>query len=108
LSTASSLIDERRFPRLAALMRTQYERTPAHRAYLETRFSRASAEDFTTLEELASQIIQIAGPRLAEICDGYDFICKIVREEDNEIGWRSGGGRGGNKGAEKEYAECDE
>ena len=81
-TAASSLIDEQLFPQLAALMRTQYERTPAHRAFLESRFSRASAEDFATLEELASQIRQIAGPRLGEICDGYDFICKIVREEE--------------------------
>jgi len=78
----SEVVDQSRYPELSALMRLQYERTPAHRKYLEARLSSAPVETFPTLEELASQISALGGSRLAEICDNYDFICRIVREEE--------------------------
>src|ERR1019366_2819581 len=34
------------------------------------------------LEDLAKQIHALGGSRLPDICDNYDFICKIVREEE--------------------------
>jgi 2-polyprenyl-3-methyl-5-hydroxy-6-metoxy-1,4-benzoquinol methylase len=63
-------------------MRLQYERTPAHRKYLETRLSRAAPDSLPVLEDLAKQIHALAGPRLPDICDNYDFICRIVRQEE--------------------------
>jgi 2-polyprenyl-3-methyl-5-hydroxy-6-metoxy-1,4-benzoquinol methylase len=78
----SDVVDQSRYPELSALMRLQYERTPVHRKYLEARLSNAPGEAFPTLEELARQISALGGPRLAEICDNYDFICRIVREEE--------------------------
>lgn len=78
----SEIVDRARYPELSALLAIQYDRTPSHRKYLETRLSRAEPEAFPMLEELAKQIAALGGSRLPEICDNYDFICKIVREEE--------------------------
>jgi SAM-dependent methyltransferase len=82
MTSNSDVIDQVSFPQLASLMRLQYERTPGHRKYLETRLSRASTDSLPVLEDLARQIHALAGPRLPDICDNYDFICRIVREEE--------------------------
>ena len=82
MASDSNVIDQASFPELATLMRLQYERTPAHRKYLETRLSRASSDSLPVLEDLARQIHALAGARLPNICDNYDFICRIVREEE--------------------------
>jgi 2-polyprenyl-3-methyl-5-hydroxy-6-metoxy-1,4-benzoquinol methylase len=79
---ASGVVDGALYPNLYALLKLQYERTPSHKAYLEKRFDGANREHFVALEELAGQIAALAGERLPEVCDGYDFICKIVREEE--------------------------
>lgn len=77
-----SAVVSRDYPALFSLLATQYARTPAHRKYLEARFSKAESRDLAHLEQLASHIAAIAGPKLPEVCDAYDFICKIVREEE--------------------------
>ncbi|MEA2837607.1 MAG: hypothetical protein QOD89_2157 [Bradyrhizobium sp.] len=82
MTNASEVVDQTRFPTLSALLSLQYERTPAHRKFLETRLSKADLDAFPILEGMAQQISALAGPRLPEICDNYDFICKIVREEE--------------------------
>jgi SAM-dependent methyltransferase len=69
-------------PKLASLMALQYSVTPAHFNYLEKRLSSATSRDMDVLESLASQITALAGDRLNEICQNYDFICQIVREEE--------------------------
>src|SRR5665213_218820 len=81
VTTKTDVVDRLTYPKLSSLLALQYERTPAHRRSLETRLSRAE-EEFPLLEQLAHQISALAGSRLPEICDNYDFICKIVREEE--------------------------
>jgi 2-polyprenyl-3-methyl-5-hydroxy-6-metoxy-1,4-benzoquinol methylase len=78
----ASVVDRVSYPELSSLMQLQYERTPAHRKYLEARLSQASPATFPMLEGLARQIHALAGARLPDICDNYDFICRIVREEE--------------------------
>lgn len=82
MTSVSDAVDRARYPKLSSLMQLQYERTPAHRKYLETRLSHASPELFSMLEDLAKQISALGGLRLPDICDNYDFICNIVREEE--------------------------
>lgn len=82
MTSVSDVVDQKHYPKLSSLLSLQYERTPAHRKYLETRLSQAKPGTFPVLEELAEQISALAGPRLPEVCDNYDFICKIVREEE--------------------------
>jgi 2-polyprenyl-3-methyl-5-hydroxy-6-metoxy-1,4-benzoquinol methylase len=82
MASVSDVVDPARYPKLSSLMQMQYERTPAHRKYLETRLSHASPQSFSMLEDLAKQISALGGSRLPEICDNYDFICRIVREEE--------------------------
>lgn len=82
MSNVSEVVNAIHFPKLSSLLAVQYERTPGHRKYLETRLARATPEAFPVLEDLADQISALAGDRLSEICDNYDFICKIVREEE--------------------------
>jgi 2-polyprenyl-3-methyl-5-hydroxy-6-metoxy-1,4-benzoquinol methylase len=82
MASESDAVDPARYPDLSSLMQLQYERTPAHRKYLEARLSHASADSLPMLEVLAKQIRALAGSRLPDICDNYDFICKIVREEE--------------------------
>jgi 2-polyprenyl-3-methyl-5-hydroxy-6-metoxy-1,4-benzoquinol methylase len=82
MTSVSDIVDRARYPELSSLLQLQYERTPAHRKYLETRLSHASPDSFPVLEDLAKQIHALGGSRLANICDNYDFICKIVREEE--------------------------
>jgi 2-polyprenyl-3-methyl-5-hydroxy-6-metoxy-1,4-benzoquinol methylase len=81
MTNASVIVDGRNFPNLSSLLTLQYERTPNHRKYLETRLAKAP-QDFPMLEELARQVWLLAGARLPEVCDNYGFICKIVREEE--------------------------
>jgi 2-polyprenyl-3-methyl-5-hydroxy-6-metoxy-1,4-benzoquinol methylase len=82
MTSPSDVVDRTRYPMLSALLSLQYERTPAHRKFLENRLSTAEPEAFPILEGMAKQIFALAGSRLAEICDNYDFICKIMREEE--------------------------
>lgn len=82
MTTVHTSVDSSRFPALAALMRLQYERTPVHRAYLEKRLEGEGEAGLQALDEVAGQIAALAGDRLPEVCDNYDFICKIVREEE--------------------------
>ena len=82
MSAPSSHIDQTTHASLAALMALQYDRTPKHRDYLERRLSTAGPAEMDALEALAVQITALGGPRLPEICDNYDFICRIVREEE--------------------------
>lgn len=82
MTSASDVVDRASYPQLWSLMRLQYERTPAHRKFLEARLSQASPPSFVMLEDLAKQISALGGSRLPDICDNYDFICKIVREEE--------------------------
>lgn len=78
----SQFVDSKSFPKLAALMDLQYSLTPAHFVFLEKRLSAVSGQEWQALENLADQITDLAGSRLADICRNYDFICKIVREEE--------------------------
>lgn len=78
----SNVIDSRSYPALSRLMELQYSCTPGHFSYLEKRLSGADGAEFSVLEGLAEQITILGGDRLAEICSNYDFICKIVREEE--------------------------
>lgn len=80
--TKSSEFIDQSLTSLSHLVSLQYDRTPKHRDFLERRFSTASEEEFGRLEILAEQIIALGGNRLSEICDNYDFICQIVREEE--------------------------
>ena len=82
MASGSDVVDRVRYPELSSLMQLQYERTPAHRKYLETRLSQASPTSLPMLEDLAKQISALGGSRLPDICDNYDFICRIVREEE--------------------------
>jgi 2-polyprenyl-3-methyl-5-hydroxy-6-metoxy-1,4-benzoquinol methylase len=82
MTNVSDVVDRACYPKLSSLMQLQYERTPAHRKYLEARLSKASPKSFAMLEDLAKQISALGGSRLPDICDNYDFICKIVREEE--------------------------
>lgn len=81
MTLTSEFVDQS-YKNLTHLVSLQYDRTPKHRDYLERRFSSASEEEFGRLEILAEQIIALGGDRLSEICDNYDFICQIVREEE--------------------------
>jgi 2-polyprenyl-3-methyl-5-hydroxy-6-metoxy-1,4-benzoquinol methylase len=78
----SNIINFSTQPMLAALMQLQYSKTPAHFAYLEKRLASAGEDELTLLENLAAQITALGGGRLGDICQNYDFICKIVREEE--------------------------
>lgn len=69
-------------PRVATLLDALVARYPKHEAFMARRFQDMSAEESASCEQLADQIIRLAGDELDLFIDGYEFICQIQKEEE--------------------------
>jgi 2-polyprenyl-3-methyl-5-hydroxy-6-metoxy-1,4-benzoquinol methylase len=67
---------------LQSLFDLQASRNPKHRAFLEKRFASMDSAEIACCNELVDNISRLAGDRLEEFLEGYDFICKIQFEEE--------------------------
>jgi 2-polyprenyl-3-methyl-5-hydroxy-6-metoxy-1,4-benzoquinol methylase len=69
-------------PNLQKLIHAQLSQFPQHKKFLDRRLENAGADELKRCERLASDIMKLAGGRLEDYCIGYDFICKIQKDEE--------------------------
>ncbi len=69
-------------PKVVKLLDALLLKYPKHEQFLTRRFEGLSAGEIETCEVLADQIIKLAGNELEKFVDGYEFICKILKEEE--------------------------
>ena len=69
-------------PALARIVTRQIELYPKHEEFLGKRFVSATDGEKRILAGLADKIDRLIGERLNEFCEGYDFITRIVLEEE--------------------------
>lgn len=69
-------------PALETIVSRQIALYPKHGPYLEKRFASVTDEERRILAGLSDKIGRLIGERLDEFCEGYDFITKIVLEEE--------------------------
>jgi 2-polyprenyl-3-methyl-5-hydroxy-6-metoxy-1,4-benzoquinol methylase len=67
---------------LGRLVQRQVETTPRHSPFLARRFAGATARELALCEEIARQIVSLAGDELDAFVAGYDFICDIQKREE--------------------------
>jgi 2-polyprenyl-3-methyl-5-hydroxy-6-metoxy-1,4-benzoquinol methylase len=67
---------------LTILTKRVLELYPAYAKFIEKRFADCSDQDLTICDGLAGEILQLSGKELDAYCVGFDFICKIQREEE--------------------------
>jgi 2-polyprenyl-3-methyl-5-hydroxy-6-metoxy-1,4-benzoquinol methylase len=70
------------YPNLTKLVGTQLKRHPQHKKFLDRRFESAAESELKRCEKLASDILKLVGDELENYCDGYEFICKIQKDEE--------------------------
>jgi 2-polyprenyl-3-methyl-5-hydroxy-6-metoxy-1,4-benzoquinol methylase len=78
------------FPKLKALFERQTAATPVHAASLQKRLSASDADHLGMADEIAGYIMQLAGDGLDQCLQDYDWICKLVLQE--ELHFRRTGG----------------
>lgn len=69
-------------PKVARLVAALLAKYPKHEQFLGRRFRDLSATEVAICEELAGQIVELAGGELDLFLDGYEFICQILKEEE--------------------------
>ncbi len=69
-------------PALAAIVSRQLALYPKHGAFLQRRFTDLAASERRILRDLSARITRLIGERLDEFCADYDFLTKIVLEEE--------------------------
>ena len=67
---------------LGKLVESQVLANPAHIPFLTRRFQAASEKELELCNELAEQVLLLAGDELDEYLTGYDFICEIQKREE--------------------------
>jgi 2-polyprenyl-3-methyl-5-hydroxy-6-metoxy-1,4-benzoquinol methylase len=67
---------------LGRLVVRQCQVTPRHTAFFARRFAAAAPGELALCEQLAKQIVQLAGAELDDFARGYDFICDIQKQEE--------------------------
>ena len=70
------------FAALGQLVARQCLATPRHIDFLSRRFRSAEQADLRLCDELARQILVLAGDELSAFFEGYDFICNVMVEEE--------------------------
>lgn len=75
-------IDAQAFPALGALLARQLAVFPQHAGYLSRRFKDAPADHLALSEEIASQVLRIAGDDLDEFLRDYAWLSNVVLEEE--------------------------
>jgi 2-polyprenyl-3-methyl-5-hydroxy-6-metoxy-1,4-benzoquinol methylase len=55
---------------------------PEHARFLKSRFRDVSASMTATTEEVAALVLKLAGPRLAEMCKNYCWMCQNFLEDE--------------------------
>jgi 2-polyprenyl-3-methyl-5-hydroxy-6-metoxy-1,4-benzoquinol methylase len=70
------------FDTLGHLVSRQCLASPRHIGFLSRRFRNAENADLRLCDELARQILALAGDDLPAFIEGYDFICDIQVEEE--------------------------
>ena len=69
-------------PALETIVARQAALYPKHAPYLAKRFATVSEQERPILADLSDRISRLIGERLDEFCEGYDFLTKIVLEEE--------------------------
>lgn len=69
-------------PKVAKLSGALLAAYPKHEAFLDRRFQNLSEADVQKCEDLADQILNLAGDELDTFIQGYEFICQILKEEE--------------------------
>ncbi len=67
---------------LDTLLQRQLELYPHHKKFLDRRFAEISSAEKARCERLALDVIRLAGDKLDDFLQGYEFICKIQKEEE--------------------------
>lgn len=67
---------------LAQIVTHQLDHTPKAALFFERRFAGAEKEELDICESFARQIILLAGNDLGAFFEGYNFICKIQKDEE--------------------------
>jgi 2-polyprenyl-3-methyl-5-hydroxy-6-metoxy-1,4-benzoquinol methylase len=70
------------YKHLDTLLRRQIEITPQHEDALRRRFAKADAADLAMCDELARDIQRLAGDELEGYLQSYEFICRVVLDEE--------------------------
>lgn len=69
-------------PAVRTLVEAQLARNEKHATFLRRRFDSVSAREMKSLDKIADDIISLCGNKVDQIANGYEFICKIQKEEE--------------------------
>jgi 2-polyprenyl-3-methyl-5-hydroxy-6-metoxy-1,4-benzoquinol methylase len=70
------------YPHLREMVERQLDAFPDHADYLQTRFANDDAEDLAFADNVAANVLQIAGPAIAQVCQNYRWFCGAMLEEE--------------------------
>jgi hypothetical protein len=76
-------------PHLREMIERQLDAFPDHADYLQTRFANDDAEELDFAENVAANLLQIAGPAITQVCQNYRWFCGVMLEEELHF-WRTG------------------
>lgn len=76
-------------PHLREMIERQLDAFPDHAYYLQTRFANDDAEELDFAENVAANLLQIAGPAITQVCQNYRWFCGVMLEEELHF-WRTG------------------
>src|SRR5688572_27936589 len=67
---------------LGRLVAYQSQVTPRHIPFFVRRFAVATSSEIALCDQLAGEILQLAGAGIDDFAKGYDFICDIQKQEE--------------------------
>lgn len=70
------------FPQLARLYALQLEATPQHQKSLAKRIEVSDAKQLVMADKMAGWVMTLAGDNLPQVLQDYDWICRMVLEEE--------------------------
>ena len=70
------------YPHLREMVERQLAAFPEHADYIETRFAQDDAEHLAFADSVAANVLQIAGPDIAQVCENYRWFCGAMLEEE--------------------------
>jgi 2-polyprenyl-3-methyl-5-hydroxy-6-metoxy-1,4-benzoquinol methylase len=69
-------------PHLREMVERQLDAFPEHAAYLQARFAHDDAQDLNFADDVAANVLQIAGPAITQVCQNYRWFCGVMLTEE--------------------------
>jgi 2-polyprenyl-3-methyl-5-hydroxy-6-metoxy-1,4-benzoquinol methylase len=79
---AAAVMISETYPHLREMVERQLAAFPEHAEYMQTRFAHDDAENLGFADNVAANVLQIAGPAITQVCENYRWFCGAMLDEE--------------------------